>query len=50
MSFGPEWLVVVAVLVLFFGVKKIPELAHAIGRSVHELKRGAHDEEPKREG
>jgi sec-independent protein translocase protein TatA len=41
MSFGPEWFIVLGILVLLFGAKKIPELARAVGRSVHELRKGA---------
>lgn len=37
---GPEWIVVIAVLVLLFGAKKLPELARSIGRSSSEFKRG----------
>ena len=38
---GIEWIVlVVALIVLLFGAKKIPELARAIGKSTGEFKRG----------
>lgn len=40
MSFGPEWLIVLAVIVLFFGAKKLPELARSLGKSSNEFKRG----------
>jgi sec-independent protein translocase protein TatA len=40
MSFGPEWLIVLVVLVLFFGAKKLPELARSLGRSSNEFKKG----------
>ena len=39
-SFGPEWIVVLVVLVLLFGAKKLPELARSIGRSSSEFKKG----------
>jgi sec-independent protein translocase protein TatA len=39
-SIGPEWLVVLAVIVLLFGAKKLPELARSLGKSSNEFKRG----------
>jgi sec-independent protein translocase protein TatA len=39
-SFGPEWLVVLGVIVLLFGAKKLPELARSLGKSSSEFKRG----------
>jgi sec-independent protein translocase protein TatA len=40
MSFGPEWFVVLGVIVLLFGAKKLPELARSLGRSSTEFKKG----------
>jgi sec-independent protein translocase protein TatA len=40
MSFGPEWFVVLGVIVLLFGAKKLPELARSLGRSSSEFKKG----------
>ena len=40
MSFGPEWLIVLAVIVLLFGAKKLPELARSLGKSTSEFKKG----------
>lgn len=37
---GPEWIVVLVVLVLLFGAKKLPELARSIGKSTSEFKKG----------
>ncbi|MGH2660447.1 MAG: Sec-independent protein translocase subunit TatA/TatB [Actinomycetota bacterium] len=42
-SIGPEWIVVLAVIVLLFGAKKLPELARSLGRSTSEFKRGVKD-------
>jgi sec-independent protein translocase protein TatA len=47
---GPEWIVVLVVLVLLFGAKKLPELARSVGKSTSEFKKGmsegASDDEP----
>ncbi|HZD18371.1 MAG TPA: twin-arginine translocase TatA/TatE family subunit [Actinomycetota bacterium] len=41
MDLGPaELLVVVAVAVLLFGSRKIPELAHSLGRAIREFREG----------
>jgi sec-independent protein translocase protein TatA len=40
---APELLLIVFVLLLFFGKDKLPDLARSIGRSMHELKSGFTD-------
>lgn len=40
MPSGPELLVIVIVLVVVFGARKIPEIARSLGRSSGEFKRG----------
>lgn len=42
---GPEMLLVLAVIVLLFGAKKLPELARSIGKSMSEFKRGKEEGE-----
>jgi sec-independent protein translocase protein TatA len=42
-SIGPEWIVVLLVIVLLFGAKKLPELARSLGRSTSEFKKGIKD-------
>lgn len=38
-----EWLLIILVLILLFGAKKIPEIARGLGRSVNEFKKGMSD-------
>ena len=35
---GPEILIILFFVVLFFGAKKIPELARGLGKAMRELK------------
>ena len=40
-NFGlPEILIILAVLLLLFGARKLPELARSMGRSSHEFRKG----------
>jgi sec-independent protein translocase protein TatA len=41
---GPELIVLLAVVVLLFGSRKIPELARATGEAVSEFRNAAPDE------
>lgn len=36
---GPDWLVPVLLVMLFFGAKKLPELARAVGESLGEFRK-----------
>lgn len=36
----PELIIILAILLLLFGSKKLPELSKSIGQSVNELKKG----------
>ena len=42
-----EWIIVgiIALLVLVFGAKKLPELARGVGSTRREFKRGLEDDE-----
>ena len=40
---GPEVLVVLFVILLLFGAKKLPELSRSLGRSLGEFKKGKED-------
>jgi sec-independent protein translocase protein TatA len=41
---GVELLVVLAILLLFFGVKRVPQLARSLGTGARELKKAASEE------
>ena len=42
---GMEWVLIVLVIILLFGAKKIPELMKGIGRGMGEFKKGLRDVE-----
>jgi len=47
MPSGPEWLIIVLFVIIFFGAKKIPELARGLGKGIREFKdatKGVKDE------
>jgi sec-independent protein translocase protein TatA len=44
MAFLPghwEWLIILIAILLLFGAKRIPEIAHGVGKAITEFKRGA---------
>ena len=44
LDFGmPELLVILAILLLLFGGKKLPELSRSLGESVKEIRKGMSD-------
>lgn len=46
---GPlELILIVVVVVLIFGARKIPELGKGFGQGIREFKRGVKDDEDKR--
>ena len=40
----PELLIVLVVVVLLFGSKKVPELARSLGRATREFKKGQNED------
>lgn len=47
MDVGPaELLIVLAVVLLLFGSKKLPELARGLGQAAHEFRRGREEAGP----
>lgn len=51
---GPELIILLAVILLLFGAKKLPDLARSLGSSAREfrqgLKEGAEEEEDEKPG
>jgi sec-independent protein translocase protein TatA len=46
MNLGPvELLVILGIVLLLFGAKKLPELARSMGKSTREFKRGLKDDD-----
>ena len=42
-----HWLVILAVVVLLFGAKKIPELAKGVGQGIKDFKKAMKEDEEK---
>ncbi|MBX3042849.1 MAG: twin-arginine translocase TatA/TatE family subunit [Candidatus Kapabacteria bacterium] len=42
---GMEWILIILVIVLLFGAKKIPELMKGLGSGIKEFKKAANTEE-----
>lgn len=40
---GPELIIVLAIFVLLFGARKLPELGSSVGKSIKNFKRGIDD-------
>jgi sec-independent protein translocase protein TatA len=47
MNLGPtELIIILAIILLLFGSRKLPSLARSLGKSSKEFKRGLDEEEP----
>lgn len=42
----PEIVLILAVLLLLFGARKLPDLARSLGKSTKEFKAGMHEDAP----
>ncbi|MDQ7085188.1 MAG: twin-arginine translocase TatA/TatE family subunit [Sulfurovum sp.] len=42
----PELFIILAIVVLLFGAKKIPDLAKGMGRGIKDFKKAIKDDEP----
>ena len=45
--FGPQTLILVLIVLVFFGAKRLPELARAFGQSIREFQKGKDGANPK---
>jgi len=43
MPFGPEWVIVLVVVVLLFGASRLPLLGRNVGQGIKEFKKGVKD-------
>lgn len=45
MNFGPtELILILVIIVIFFGVGRLPEVFGAVGKGLREFRKAAHDE------
>jgi sec-independent protein translocase protein TatA len=42
---GTELLVILAIILLFFGARRVPQLARSLGRAKHEMHKGIEESE-----
>ncbi|MEW6359384.1 MAG: twin-arginine translocase TatA/TatE family subunit [Planctomycetota bacterium] len=47
---GWEWIVIIVIVLLLFGGRKLPELARSVGKSIVEFKAGMKDKSELEEG
>jgi sec-independent protein translocase protein TatA len=44
--FGPDTLIIFLIIMVFFGAKRLPELARGLGQSIREFQKGKDGIEP----
>ena len=50
MNFGmTEILIILAIIIILFGARRIPELAKSLGSSMKQFKKGMHEEDEDQE-
>jgi len=42
---GLEWVIIILILIIFFGAKKFPEVARGIGRGIIEFRKSSKDDD-----
>jgi sec-independent protein translocase protein TatA len=42
---GMEWIILLVIVLIVFGVGKLPEIGGALGKSIKEFRSASHDEE-----
>ncbi|MGF7229126.1 MAG: Sec-independent protein translocase subunit TatA/TatB [Candidatus Saccharibacteria bacterium] len=45
----PELIIILAIVLLLFGGKKLPELSKSLGSSMHEIRKGLNNDDEKSE-
>lgn len=45
----PQLLILLAIVLLLFGSKRLPELSRSLGESMHELRKGLSDDHAKKD-
>ena len=43
--FSEDWIIILLVVIVLFGAKKLPDLARSLGKSVNEFKKGMNETE-----
>lgn len=44
-----DWVIILVIVLVFFGAKRLPELAKSIGKSITALKQGMKESEEKKD-
>ena len=47
-GFGPEWVIILLIIVILFGGKKIPEVAKGLGEGIRGFKTGLQEDPNKK--